>query len=92
MVKNNEMILIADNVRGIYALPHAARSVLKQGFKSHDIDLFKYAAQGPEEALEVADELERSELEASDGSIWHIYQAEGGDVFLMPEGYENDEQ
>lgn len=81
--------VIADNVRGIYAIQHAARTMReacdKHGWNTSDPDNLKYAAENTvEEATEVAAELEGATFTDPEGRPWRIEQAEGGDVLLIP--------
>ena len=80
-------ILVADSVRGIYAMQHAAGVLLKatcNGWTCSDMDSLTYAAADVEQALEVETELARATFTDPHGLTYTLETAEGGDVLLMP--------
>ncbi len=82
-------ILLADNVRGIYAMHHAATTMQRattnsSGWRCSDMESLSYAAQDAEQAMEVSTELERATFTDAQGLTYKMEQTEGGDVFLMP--------
>jgi hypothetical protein len=81
-------ILIADNVRGIYATVHAAKTVAnlcnRHGWTCTNLEAVTYATQGPEEAMETFADVEAATFTNPQGEQYTVEQTEGGDVFLIP--------
>ena len=98
--------VIADGSRGIYAPKRAAQQILAllkletnpyaivRGGTEEELrtiaDSKPGEVEGEEALFETWDTLERDLILSGDGTTWTLMQ--DGDVFLIPEGYQMDQQ
>ena len=105
MHTTNEPMILADGSRGIYAMQTAARNLLamSQGnrWDLAYIDRADLEAVAATDMGQATDEEAECVLDAWDtivrnlearrpGESWHLWQ--DGDIFLIPEGYDMEQQ